>query len=64
MEPETSAAVIEEIPGLAKTSPDAARLVSGRRAVAAASIGNALEWYDFSVYAFFAVFIAQSAFRQ
>jgi MFS transporter, MHS family, proline/betaine transporter len=39
-------------------------LYTGRRAVMAASIGNALEWYDFSVYAFFAVFIAQSAFRQ
>ncbi|TKC92510.1 MFS transporter [Trinickia terrae] len=47
---------------------DAARLSSphaintGRRAVAAASIGNALEWYDFSVYAFFAVYIAQNFF--
>lgn len=64
MESETSATAIEGMPGLAKASQDAARLVSGRRAVAAASIGNALEWYDFSVYAFFAVFIAQSAFRQ
>ncbi|WP_323121222.1 MFS transporter [Burkholderia alba] len=36
----------------------------GRRAVAAASIGNALEWYDFSVYAFFAVYIAQNFFHQ
>ena len=64
MEPETTAAAIEGVPDLAKASQDAGRLVSGRRAVAAASIGNALEWYDFSVYAFFAVFIAQSAFRQ
>lgn len=37
---------------------------SGRKAIAAASIGNALEWYDFSVYAFFAVYIAQNFFHQ
>lgn len=36
---------------------------SGRKAIAAASIGNALEWYDFSVYAFFAVYIAQNFFN-
>ncbi|NGQ96995.1 MFS transporter [Brevibacillus sp. SYP-B805] len=35
---------------------------SGGRAVAAASIGNALEWYDFSVYAFFAVYISENFF--
>lgn len=35
----------------------------GRKAIAAASIGNALEWYDFSVYAFFAVYIAQNFFH-
>ncbi|KVD55495.1 citrate:proton symporter [Burkholderia ubonensis] len=34
------------------------------RAIAAASIGNALEWYDFSVYAFFAVYIAQNFFHR
>ena len=28
-----------------------------KKAVIAASIGNALEWYDFSVYALFAVYI-------
>jgi MHS family proline/betaine transporter-like MFS transporter len=43
--------------------PGASRLTTGPRAVFATSIGNALEWYDFSVYAFFAVFIAQNAFR-
>ncbi|WP_051575251.1 MFS transporter [Sporolactobacillus terrae] len=32
------------------------------KAVAAASIGNALEWYDFSVYAFFAIYISQNFF--
>ncbi|MFJ7499022.1 MFS transporter [Serratia grimesii] len=36
---------------------------SGRKAIAAASVGNALEWYDFSVYAFFAVYIAQNFFH-
>nr|WKF58676.1 Proline/betaine transporter [Paraburkholderia busanensis] len=39
-------------------------LKTGRRAVLAASIGNALEWYDFSVYAFFAVYIAQNFFSR
>lgn len=54
-----------------KTSPpsnnhSAADLVnkrSGRRAIAAASVGNALEWYDFSVYAFFALYIARNFFN-
>lgn len=35
----------------------------GPRAVAAAAIGNALEWYDFTVYAFFASYIAHNFFR-
>lgn len=34
------------------------------RAVTAASFGNALEWYDFSVYAFFAVYISKNFFIQ
>ncbi|WP_281172554.1 MFS transporter [Pseudonocardia spinosispora] len=34
-----------------------------RRSVAAASFGNALEWYDFSVYAFFASYVAQNFFK-
>jgi MHS family proline/betaine transporter-like MFS transporter len=42
---------------------NAARVTAGHRAVVATSIGNALEWYDFSVYAFFAVYIGQNAFR-
>lgn len=33
-----------------------------RKAVAAASIGNTLEWYDFSIFAFFATYIGQSFF--
>ncbi|MBP6344992.1 MFS transporter [Neisseriaceae bacterium CLB008] len=35
---------------------------SARKAVAAASVGNALEWYDFSVFAFFAAYIGHSFF--
>jgi MHS family proline/betaine transporter-like MFS transporter len=39
------------------------QVTTGRRAIVATSIGNALEWYDFSVYAFFAVYIGQALFR-
>jgi MHS family proline/betaine transporter-like MFS transporter len=35
---------------------------SGARAVVAVAITNMLEWYDFIVYAFFAVYIAQNFF--
>lgn len=35
---------------------------AGVRAILAASIGNALEWYDFSVYAFFAIYISRNVF--
>jgi len=35
---------------------------SGRRAVVAASVGNAFEWYDFTVYAFFAIYISKAFF--
>lgn len=38
------------------------RRSSPERAVAAASIGNALEWYDFTVYALFAIYIAHNFF--
>jgi MHS family proline/betaine transporter-like MFS transporter len=34
----------------------------GTRAILAASIGNLLEWYDFSVYALFAVYIGANFF--
>ncbi|WP_371537491.1 MFS transporter [Streptomyces sp. NBC_00466] len=34
-----------------------------RRSVAAAAFGHAMEWYDFSVYAFFAGYIAHNFFR-
>ena len=35
---------------------------SGTRAILAASVGNLLEWYDFSVYALFAIYIAANFF--
>lgn len=35
---------------------------AGLRAVVAASVGNLFEWYDFTVYAFFAVYIGGSFF--
>src|SRR5258707_11165164 len=34
------------------------------RAILAASVGNLLEWYDFSVYALFAIYIAANFFPQ
>ncbi|MDT4831955.1 MFS transporter [Achromobacter agilis] len=40
-----------------------AKAHSGRKAVIAASAGNALEWYDFTVYALFAVYIGQNFFH-
>ncbi|HVW68352.1 MAG TPA: MFS transporter [Steroidobacteraceae bacterium] len=40
----------------------AERHYAGARAIMAASIGNALEWYDFTVYAFFAIYISRSVF--
>jgi MHS family proline/betaine transporter-like MFS transporter len=44
-------------------TPSPSPSTTGRRAVIATSIGNALEWYDFSVYAFFAMYIGQAVFR-
>lgn len=41
---------------------DRKQVIAGRRAVVAASVGNALEWYDFIIYALFAVYIAQNFF--
>lgn len=34
-----------------------------RKAVVASSFGNAMEWYDFTVYAFFATYIAATFFQ-
>lgn len=39
------------------------RKPSSRRIIIAASAGNALEWYDFTVYALFAIYIGQNFFR-
>ncbi len=44
------------------TTPAQRPAQSPRKAVAAASVGNALEWYDFSVFAFFATYIGHSFF--
>jgi MHS family proline/betaine transporter-like MFS transporter len=43
-------------------SPAVKRQYAGGRAILAASVGNALEWYDFSVYAFLAIYISGSVF--
>jgi MHS family proline/betaine transporter-like MFS transporter len=39
-------------------------LTQTRRAVSAAVIGNVLEWYDFAVYAYVAIYIAKNFFPQ
>jgi len=48
---------------LPSRSPTRSAAEIGRRAVIASSAGNALEWYDFSVYALFAVYIGQNFFK-
>ncbi|HTT02003.1 MAG TPA: MFS transporter [Steroidobacteraceae bacterium] len=54
---------LADIPEAARPPHAAPRTAAtGARAILAASIGNALEWYDFSVYALFAIFIARSVF--
>lgn len=53
---------IGALPGHAD-SQATAQSRSGRKAVIAASAGNALEWYDFTVYALFAVYIGQNFFH-
>jgi MHS family proline/betaine transporter-like MFS transporter len=42
--------------------PTNSRLTGGTRAILAASVGNLLEWYDFSVYAMFAIYIGANFF--
>ncbi|MGX7706242.1 MFS transporter [Methylobacterium sp. Gmos1] len=57
----TNAALLTPLPGAAAAAPvsdDAAR----RRGVVAAVIGNTLEFYDFTTYAFFAVTIGRTFF--
>jgi MFS transporter, MHS family, proline/betaine transporter len=41
---------------------NAALTMSGKRAILVSTIGNALEWFDFMVYGFFAVIIARLFF--
>lgn len=41
---------------------DASRQTSVTRLVVATSLGNALEWFDISVYAFFAVYLSKAFF--
>ncbi|WP_274570969.1 MFS transporter [Neisseria leonii] len=43
---------------------DTAKEKSAGKVVAAASIGNALEWYDFSIFAFFAAYIGHNFFLE
>ena len=45
------------------SSPNSPNLSVSRKAVVASSFGNALEWYDFTVYAFFATYIAATFFQ-
>jgi MHS family proline/betaine transporter-like MFS transporter len=42
--------------------PATSAAARGTRAILAASVGNLLEWYDFSVYALFAVYIGANFF--
>jgi MFS transporter, MHS family, proline/betaine transporter len=59
----TNSSGVEEMQVPAPTAPALARRhYAGARAILAASIGNALEWYDFTVYAFFAIYIAHNVF--
>lgn len=46
----------------AALTDDAAGSAGGARAIFAASVGNVLEWYDFSVYALFAIAIGANFF--
>jgi MHS family proline/betaine transporter-like MFS transporter len=50
------------LPGMTVASQGQIAHQTSRRAVAAAAVVNALEWYDFTVYAFFAVYLAQNFF--
>jgi MHS family proline/betaine transporter-like MFS transporter len=47
---------------LANEGPETEGSTRGTRAILAASVGNLLEWYDFSVYALFAIYIAANFF--
>ncbi len=59
----TNSTGVEEVPAPVPAAPALPRPhYAGPRAILAASIGNALEWYDFSVYAFFAIYISRNVF--
>jgi len=58
----STAAVSENAPALAGTSVAGPRPVLDRQAVAATVAGNALEFYDFLAYSFFAVYIGRAFF--
>ncbi|ALF88911.1 Citrate-proton symporter [Ralstonia solanacearum UW551] len=45
-----------------RASAPAVSAATRRRAIIAATIGNGLEWFDFTVYSFFAVIIARLFF--
>ena len=55
-------AEIEAATPASSASVPVERQYAGGRAILAASVGNALEWYDFSVYAFLAIYISQNVF--
>src|SRR5579872_2927698 len=58
-----SDSAIDAVPAAPGAADDAAVLRAGRRqAIGAAVIGNVLEWYDFSAYAFVATIIAKQFF--
>ena len=46
----------------AGTPVDARAAAKKRRLIAAAAVGNALEFYDFTVYSFFAILIGKLFF--
>lgn len=63
-----SAPASDAKPGDKKSAAASAQITAqeastSKRAVIAASTGNALEWYDFTVYALFAVYIGQNFFQ-
>ena len=56
-----TATTLESLPGRAAGAPPRSGTVS-RKAIAAAVAGNAMEFYDFVVYAYFAVYIGRTFF--
>jgi MHS family proline/betaine transporter-like MFS transporter len=49
--------------GLSASASTSSFTVSRRRAVLAAGVGNVLEWYDFTVYAYLAVILGKLFFQ-